>query len=149
MKVRWATTYGNTMLIGRLICKVIRSSLVTSRNPARVLSSVGRMMRESCSNDRYGRLQHYKQVDGMYYWHPHIPGYPSPAFDRFLRRRITNSLEPASDCFLYSAYIVITGSYNFSRSAAERNDENTIILYNAEIAALFIEEFERVYSLRR
>ena len=50
---------------------------------------------------------------------------------------------------IIDAYIVITGSYNFSHSAAERNDENTLILYNAEIAALFIEEFQRVYALRR
>ncbi|MCH7664244.1 MAG: phospholipase, partial [Chloroflexi bacterium] len=50
---------------------------------------------------------------------------------------------------IIDAYIVITGSYNFSANAEERNDENTIILYNAEIAAIFIEEFQRVFALRR
>jgi len=40
--------------------------------------------------------------------------------------------------------IVITGSYNFSRSAEERNDENTLIIYSAEVAELFLIEFDRI-----
>ena len=40
--------------------------------------------------------------------------------------------------------IVITGSYNFSASAEERNDENTLILHNAEIAELYLAEFQRL-----
>lgn len=50
---------------------------------------------------------------------------------------------------IIDGYIVITGSYNFSRNAEERNDENTIILYNAAIAQLFMDEFQRVYALHR
>jgi phosphatidylserine/phosphatidylglycerophosphate/cardiolipin synthase-like enzyme len=46
--------------------------------------------------------------------------------------------------FIIDEEIVITGSYNFSRSAEERNDENIIIIYNAEIAREFLKEFERV-----
>lgn len=42
--------------------------------------------------------------------------------------------------------IVITGSYNFSRSAEIRNDENVIIFYSEPIAAFFLEEFERVFE---
>lgn len=42
--------------------------------------------------------------------------------------------------------IVITGSYNFSRSAEERNDENILIMHNAEIAAQYLAEFERVLA---
>ncbi len=42
--------------------------------------------------------------------------------------------------------IVITGSYNFSRSAAESNDENLLILYSEDIARLYLEEFQRVYQ---
>ena len=45
--------------------------------------------------------------------------------------------------------IVITGSYNFSRNAEERNDENIVILYNVDIANLFLEEFLRVFELRQ
>ena len=40
--------------------------------------------------------------------------------------------------------IVVTGSYNFSKSAKTKNDENTLILHSPEIAELYIEEFERV-----
>jgi phosphatidylserine/phosphatidylglycerophosphate/cardiolipin synthase-like enzyme len=43
--------------------------------------------------------------------------------------------------------IVVTGSYNFSKSAKTRNDENTLILHSPEIAELFREEFERVWEI--
>jgi len=43
--------------------------------------------------------------------------------------------------------IVITGSYNFSRSAETRNDENLIVIYNPEIADFYMEEFTRMYAL--
>lgn len=42
--------------------------------------------------------------------------------------------------------IVITGSLNFSTNAEESNDENVIIVDNPEIAALYIQEFERVWA---
>jgi len=42
--------------------------------------------------------------------------------------------------------IVVLGSYNFTNSAETRNDENLIVVYNAEFAAQFIAEFQRVYS---
>lgn len=45
--------------------------------------------------------------------------------------------------------IVITGSYNFSRSAEERNDENLIVIYNEEIADFYMQEFQRVYRLAK
>ena len=42
--------------------------------------------------------------------------------------------------------IVIFGSYNFTNSAEERNDETLLVIYNEEIAAQFIAEFQRVYG---
>jgi phosphatidylserine/phosphatidylglycerophosphate/cardiolipin synthase-like enzyme len=45
--------------------------------------------------------------------------------------------------------IVALGSYNFSRSAEERNDENTLIIHNSDIANLFVIEFERIYEMRQ
>jgi len=42
--------------------------------------------------------------------------------------------------------IVITGSYNFSRSAETRNDENVVFIYSKEIAELFMKEFEKIYA---
>jgi phosphatidylserine/phosphatidylglycerophosphate/cardiolipin synthase-like enzyme len=41
---------------------------------------------------------------------------------------------------------VITGSLNFSTSAEESNDENVIILDNPDIARLYVQNFDRVYS---
>jgi phosphatidylserine/phosphatidylglycerophosphate/cardiolipin synthase-like enzyme len=43
--------------------------------------------------------------------------------------------------------VVITGSYNFSASAEETNDENVLILHSQEAASLFLIEFERVFGL--
>ncbi len=43
--------------------------------------------------------------------------------------------------------IVITGSYNFTANAAESNDENLLIIHNPAIAAVYMQEFERVYQL--
>jgi phosphatidylserine/phosphatidylglycerophosphate/cardiolipin synthase-like enzyme len=43
--------------------------------------------------------------------------------------------------------IVITGSMNYSTNAEESNDENVIIIDNAEIARLYLQEFDRVWNL--
>jgi phosphatidylserine/phosphatidylglycerophosphate/cardiolipin synthase-like enzyme len=48
--------------------------------------------------------------------------------------------------FIIDGEIVITGSYNFSHSAEEKNDENTLIIHNADLAAQFMAEFERVFA---
>ena len=43
--------------------------------------------------------------------------------------------------------IVVTGSMNYSTNAEESNDENVMIIDNAEIARLYLEEFDRVWNL--
>jgi phosphatidylserine/phosphatidylglycerophosphate/cardiolipin synthase-like enzyme len=43
--------------------------------------------------------------------------------------------------------IVITGSYNFTASAEENNDENVVIIFSPNVAARFEEEFQRVHDL--
>jgi len=42
--------------------------------------------------------------------------------------------------------IVISGSYNFSASAADNNDENMLIIHSAEVAVRYVAEFNSVYS---
>ena len=42
--------------------------------------------------------------------------------------------------------IVVLGSYNFTNSAETKNDENLLVVYNPEIAAQYLAEFERVYE---
>ena len=48
--------------------------------------------------------------------------------------------------FIVDEKIVALGSYNFSKSAEERNDENLLIIYDADIAKQFILEFARVWE---
>lgn len=48
--------------------------------------------------------------------------------------------------FIVDGKIVALGSYNFSRAAEERNDENVVVVYDERIAEFFMQEFERVYD---
>jgi phosphatidylserine/phosphatidylglycerophosphate/cardiolipin synthase-like enzyme len=45
--------------------------------------------------------------------------------------------------------IVIMGSFNYSASADESNDENLLIIYDPQIAAQYLEEFDRVVTEAR
>ncbi len=42
--------------------------------------------------------------------------------------------------------IVVTGSYNFSASAEEQNDENTLIVHDPALAEQYLDEFWRVWQ---
>lgn len=48
--------------------------------------------------------------------------------------------------FIIDEKIVVFGSYNFSQSAEERNDENLMVIYNSVIASQFMLEFQRVWD---
>jgi phosphatidylserine/phosphatidylglycerophosphate/cardiolipin synthase-like enzyme len=48
--------------------------------------------------------------------------------------------------FIIDEKIVVFGSYNFSRNAETQNDENLIIVHNADIAQQFMQEFQRVWT---
>jgi phosphatidylserine/phosphatidylglycerophosphate/cardiolipin synthase-like enzyme len=45
--------------------------------------------------------------------------------------------------------IVITGSYNFTASAETRNDENVLIIFNADVAARYMSEFWSIYAMAK
>ncbi len=47
---------------------------------------------------------------------------------------------------LLDSCTVVTGSYNFSRSAEERNDENLLIIRNCALGEQFEREFWRIYE---
>jgi phosphatidylserine/phosphatidylglycerophosphate/cardiolipin synthase-like enzyme len=49
--------------------------------------------------------------------------------------------------FVIDGQVTITGSYNFSANAANDNDENLLIITNADIAKSYAEEFERVFAI--
>jgi phosphatidylserine/phosphatidylglycerophosphate/cardiolipin synthase-like enzyme len=42
--------------------------------------------------------------------------------------------------------VVVSGSYNFSANAEERNDENLLIIENPELARQFEQEYEEIFS---
>lgn len=48
--------------------------------------------------------------------------------------------------FIVDESTVVLGSYNFSASAEERNDENTLIVHSPALAAQYMDEFERVFA---
>lgn len=60
--------------------------------------------------------------------------------------------QDANPSFMHDKVIVIdqryvlTGSLNYSTNAEESNDENVIMLDNAEIARLYLQEFDRIWA---
>jgi len=57
-----------------------------------------------------------------------------------------NSYNMHHKVFVIDGEIVIMGSYNFSRSAEERNDENVLMIFSPDLAAQYLAEFERIYT---
>lgn len=49
-----------------------------------------------------------------------------------------------SKVFIVDGEVVITGSYNFSKNAEERNNENTLIIRSPKVAGFYQAEFERL-----
>jgi len=47
---------------------------------------------------------------------------------------------------IIDGYVVMTGSYNWSTSAEDRNDENIIILKSETLAQSYLEEFNRIWE---
>ena len=63
-------------------------------------------------------------------------------------RRDGNPIFLHDKVIVVDEHIVITGSLNFSTNAEESNDENVIIIDNADIARLYMQEFEKVWIIR-
>jgi phosphatidylserine/phosphatidylglycerophosphate/cardiolipin synthase-like enzyme len=49
--------------------------------------------------------------------------------------------------FIIDERTVVLGSYNFSKNAAESNDENVLIVHDPGLAALYLEEYQRMRTL--
>jgi phosphatidylserine/phosphatidylglycerophosphate/cardiolipin synthase-like enzyme len=72
-------------------------------------------------------------------------------FDPFIQAGVDVRLDGISGLMHHKVMIidrkiVVLGSYNFTASAENTNDENLLIIYNPQIAELFLAEFERVYA---
>lgn len=75
-------------------------------------------------------------------------------FDRLQSTGVDLRLDGNSDkmhhkVMVIDREIVITGSYNFSASAENLNDENTLVVYSPPLANRFLAEFQRVFDLAR
>ena len=44
--------------------------------------------------------------------------------------------------------VVITGSYNFSKNAEQRNDENILIIHNKDVAREYLDEFYSILKVK-
>lgn len=51
--------------------------------------------------------------------------------------------------FVVDSLWTITGSYNFSKSAARSNDENVIVIKSRQVALKFLDEYRRVAAVAR
>jgi len=60
-------------------------------------------------------------------------------------REDTNPADLHHKVFIIDNETVVTGSFNPSQNADTRNDENMLIIHDPEIAAKFVEEFNRIW----
>jgi len=72
-------------------------------------------------------------------------------YDRFLAAGLDVRLDGNPNnmhhkVLIIDEQVVVTGSYNFSLSAETRNDENSLVIFDPEVADLYLEEFRRVYA---
>jgi phosphatidylserine/phosphatidylglycerophosphate/cardiolipin synthase-like enzyme len=62
-------------------------------------------------------------------------------------RQSGNSLGFMHDkVFIIDGSIVVTGSFNFSASAANSNDENVLIIHNTGIGNAYLKEFDQIWA---
>ncbi len=72
-------------------------------------------------------------------------------YDSFIQagvdvRRDGNDGQMHHKVIIIDRSIVITGSYNFTASAAEQNDENVVIIHDPQVASQYMDEFQHIYD---
>jgi phosphatidylserine/phosphatidylglycerophosphate/cardiolipin synthase-like enzyme len=80
-----------------------------------------------------------------------LPGSTGSEYDSLRRAGLDIRLDgnPAlmhEKLFIIDGSLVVIGSYNFTRSADERNDENILIIHDPQLAGLFETEFNKVFE---
>jgi phosphatidylserine/phosphatidylglycerophosphate/cardiolipin synthase-like enzyme len=74
-------------------------------------------------------------------------------YDPFIQAGLNVRLDGNQDGLMHHKVIiidqeiVIAGSYNFTASAEDNNDENVVIIFSPVVAGKFMEEFQRVHDL--
>lgn len=102
------TVIGGMTLSARLIIKTIRESARMTGDLHSALTKLGPILRTKQRDPRYGHPANCRRVDGKLYWHPHIPGYPSTAFDRVFNHWLNHNLNAHPYPGLYFAHVAIT-----------------------------------------
>lgn len=64
-----------------------------------------------------------------------------------LVRNDTNSKLMHHKVAMIDRYIILTGSFNWSASAEERNNENLMVIRSENLATTFEEEFQKIWSI--
>jgi len=64
-------------------------------------------------------------------------------------RNDTNPRLMHDKVMIIDGIIVITGSYNYSRSAEEYNNENLIVILSDQVASIYEEEFQKIWRQSR
>jgi phosphatidylserine/phosphatidylglycerophosphate/cardiolipin synthase-like enzyme len=80
-----------------------------------------------------------------------LPGSTGTEYDRFRRAGMEIRLDSNpglmhEKLMILDGEIVVIGSYNFTRAADERNDENVLIIFDPQLAALFETEFRDIFE---
>lgn len=80
-----------------------------------------------------------------------LPGSTGTEYDRFRRAGMDIRLDgnPGlmhEKLMIIDGEIVVIGSYNFTRAADERNDENLLVIQDSALAGRFEQEFLRVFE---
>ena len=79
---------------------------------------------------------------------------PGSEFGRLIAKHIDVRLDGEGGrlhhkVLIVDAAIVSTGSYNFSANAETRNDENSLVIHDIDLASEFMEEFWRIWDLAK
>jgi phosphatidylserine/phosphatidylglycerophosphate/cardiolipin synthase-like enzyme len=110
-------------------------------------------MAYSFTVDDFGEILIDKQLDGLtvagIMEEEQIKSNQGTEYDPFIEAGLQvyvdgNEGQMHHKVFIIDQEIVVTGSYNFSASAEQRNDENIIIIHDPRLAALYVAEFQRL-----
>ena len=96
------------------------------------------------------RLKQGVQVEGVME-RSQVQSNSGTDYDRFRSagmdvRLDANEYQMHDKVMIIDSQIVVTGSFNFTYSAEKYNDENMLVIYDPQIAGLYLAEFERIFN---
>ncbi len=109
----------------------------------------------SFTADDFGEILLDKQLDGLkiagIMEEEQVRSNQGTEYDPFKEAGLSvyidgNSGQMHHKVFIIDQQIVVLGSYNFSASAEQRNDENVLIIHDPRVAELYHDEFQRVVN---